>query len=190
MTYTPVSVKRTDANSGRPTGKKGFIVVFRIDDLATFTRAPGSSRVTAFAFKDGKKPIGIYATTTTQNVYHQMAGDKDARGFIHHCDFEHPGDTEALNDFMENNTNVDLGAIQIPCDGVDCKMAGYPGNPLSLSQDNGQDNNSGQKHAVQLVQDYQGAVLCRIAKSLIPATDDLEVNAILGLPSGSAGAGI
>lgn len=190
MTYSPVSVKRSGNNAGRPTGKKHYLVVFRFEDLATFTRASGASRVTALAFKAGKAPIGVYATNTTQNVYHQTAGEEDSRGFIHHSDFEFPGDTEAFNDFVENNTNVGLGVIQVDPEGVDCKIAGLPGNPLLITQDNGQDDKSAQKHVIQMAQSFQGSVLGRIAKSLVPATDDSEVNALLGLPTGSDGGGI
>lgn len=189
--YNFVSVKKTGNNAGRPSGKAGFILVFRTEDIATFTRADGSSRVTALEMKDLKKPVGVFLTNTTQNVYHQMAGDADARGFIHHADGEYPGDSESFNDFVENNSNVGLIAIQIEPGSADCKVAGLPGNPLFISQDNGQDNNQAKKHALQMVQDFQGPVLGRIAKSLVPATDDNEVNALLGLPAtASDGGGI
>lgn len=191
MPYTPVSVPKSSANAGRPTGKKAFLLVFLMKDLATFTRTEGTPTVSAFAFKEGKKPIGIYATNTTQNVYHQSSGEKDARGFIHHADFEHPGDSVAFDTFMENNINEELGVIQVSCiDGVDCKIAGIPGNPLSITQDNSQDNKDGNKHSVTMAQEFPGSVLGRIAKNLIPATDNAEVNALLGLPAGSDGGGI
>lgn len=189
--YTFASVKRAGNNAGRPSGKKNFLILLRVEDLATFTRAPGTSKVTALSFKAGKGPVGIYATPTTQNVYHQLAGDADSRGFIHHADFEHPGDEEAFNDFVENNTNVGLIAIQVNADSTDAKVAGLPSNPLQLTQDNGQDNNSANKHALQFTQEFHGPVLGRILKSLIPATDDDEVNIALGLQmKGSDGGGI
>ena len=191
MSYTPVSVPKGSSNAGRPTGKKAFLLVFLMKDLATFTRVEGTTDVTAFAFKEGKKPIGIYATNTTQNVYHQSSGEKDARGFIHHADFEHPGDSEAIDTFMENNINEELGVIQVSCtDVAKCKIAGYPGNPMSITQDNSQDNKDANKHSVTMAQEFPGSVLGRIAKSLIPATDNAEVNAMLGLPAGSDGGGI
>lgn len=191
MAYSFVSVKKAGNNAGRPSGKAGYLLVFREEDVKTFTVLPGTSRVTAFELKEGKHPVGIFLTNTTQNVYHQASGDSDSRGFIHHADGEHPGDSEAFNDFMENNTNVGLMAIQVEPGAADCKMAGYPGNPLLMTQDNGQDNNQAKKHALQLTQEYQGRVLGRIAKSLVPATEDNEINALLGLPvTGSSGGGI
>lgn len=191
MAYTFVSVKKAGNNAGRPSGKAGFLLVVREQDIETFTRANGSSRVSAFALKANTHPIGVFLTNTTQNVYHQMAGEADARGFIHHADGEHPGDSESFNDFVENNTNVGLIAIQVEPGSTDCKIAGLVGNPLFITQDNGQDNNQAKKHALQMAQEFQGPVLGRIAKSLVPATEDNEVNALLGLPAvGSDGGGI
>ena len=190
MAYSPVSVKKAGNNAGRPSGKAGYLLVIRESDIETFTRAQDASRVTALTLKTGKKPIGVFLTNTTQNVYHQIAGDADARGYIHHADGEHPGDSEQFNDFAENTTNVGVICIQVHPGSVDCKIAGLPGNPLFLSQDNGQDNNQAKKHALQFVQEFQGPVLGRIALNLVPSTDDAEVNALLGLTSESDGGGI
>lgn len=191
MPYTKlISVPKPSANAGRPTGKKSFLMVCLVKDLKVFTRAEGDVRVSAFEFHDTKQPVGIYATNTTQNVYHQSTGEKDARGFIHHVDFEFPGDSESFDLFVENNINEEMCVIQIPCVGTDCKIAGLPCNPLSITQDNGQDNKDGSKHTINMAQEFAGPALGRIAKSLIPATDNAEVNAILGLSSGSTGGGI
>lgn len=190
MAYNMVSVPKASNNAGRPTGKHSFLLLARVKDLSVFTRADGEIQVTAFGFAAGKKPIGIYATNTTQNVYHQSSGEKDARGFIHHADFEHPGDAEAFDLFVENNINEELIMIQIPVVGSSCKIAGLPGNPLSITQDNSQDNKDANKHSVTMTQEFAGPALGRIAKSLIPATDNAEVNALLGLPTGSDGGGI
>lgn len=191
MAYTFVSVKKAGNNAGRPSGKAGYLLVVREQDIDTFTRVAGSSRISGFTLKANTHPVGVFLTNTTQNVYHQMAGDADSRGFIHHADGEHPGDSESFNDFVENNTNVGLIGIQVEPGSADCKIAGYPGNPLFITQDNGQDNNQAKKHALQLTQEFQGSVLGRIAKALVPATEDNEVNALLGLPAvGSDGGGI
>lgn len=190
MAYSFVSVKKAGNNAGRPSGKAGYLLVVRESDVEVFTRAKDASRVSAFSLKTGAKPIGVFLTNTTQNVYHQQAGEADSRGYIHHADGEHPGDSEQFNDFIENNTNVGLIVFQVSPDDLDCKVAGLPGNPVFLTQDNGQDNKDAKKHALQFVQEFQGPVLGRMAKSFLPATDDAEVNAILGLPSGSDGGGI
>jgi len=191
MAYTRVSVKKNGANPGRPTGKAGFIILFDWSQVKTYTRDDKGVKVSAFEMVTGQTPIGVYATDSTQNVYHQSTGNDDARGFIHHADFSHPGDSLAFNELVENNVNGRLGAIFVPCTGNDCRIAGLPCNPLKMTQDNGQSNAEGTKHDIQLVQSFAGAALGHIDKSLVPATDDNDINAELGLPTtGSQGEGI
>ncbi len=179
--YSFVSVPRIDENAGRPTGKKAYLVVFRWDDIQTYNRDSKNVEVTALTFLPEKKPIAIYATNSTQNVYHESSGDPDAKGFLHHADFEIPGSSKEISAFFENNINANLGVISIPCAGDDCKIAGTPCQPLQISQDNSQDNSEANKHTVQMVSTMVGPVLGHIAKLLIPPTDNAELNKILGL---------
>lgn len=189
MSYARVSVKKAGDNAGRAKGKRSYLIVFDWRDVQTHTRDDKGVKVTAFAFLPDKKPIGVYATPTTQNVYHQAAGASDGRSFIHHCDFEHPGDALEFNEFIENNSNTPLGVIQVPCQGNDGRIAGLPCNPLEITQDNGQANNEATKHAIQMVQMFGGAVLGHIDKSLVPETDNAEINAELGLGAEESGSG-
>lgn len=187
--YSFISVPRSSNNAGRATGKKGYIVLFRWDDVQTFTKDDKGVRVTAFALQSGKKPIGVYATQSTINVYSTAEGDDDARGFIQHVDFEYPGSPIEFDEFLNNNINENLGAIVINCAGDDCKIAGTPCTPLKMSTAEGQDNNEANKTTINLATSLRGDTIGRIAKSLIPETDDETVNAILGLGTGSSSGG-
>jgi hypothetical protein len=190
--YNPVSVPKKSANAGRATGKKSFIVIFRWDDIAQYKRDEKGVLVSQFAFKAGKKPIAIYATNSTINSYHTSEGDPDAKGFIQHVDFEHPGSELESEEFFENNINENLGAIVINCDTAAnslCKIAGTPCQPLQIT-DSSQDNNEANKHTVQMASILRGPALGKIAKNLIPATDNADINSILGLGAGSGGEGI
>lgn len=180
-TYSLVSVPRKSNNAGRASGKKGYIYLFRWDDVATFTKDAKGVRVTAFAFAEGKKPIAVYATQSTINIYDTAEGDPDARGFIHHVDWEHPGSEVEFKEFLNNNVNENLGAIVINCAGDDCKIAGTPCTPLSISTAEGQDNNEADKTTINMASALRGDTLGVIAKSLIPVTDNDEINTILGL---------
>ena len=184
--YSLVSVPRKSNNAGRATGKKNYIVLFRWDDVATFTKDDKGVRVTAFALAQDKKPVGIYATQSTINVYETAEGDDDARGFIQHVDFEHPGSELEFKEFLNNNVNENLGAIVINCAGDDCKVAGTPCTPLKMSSAEGQDNNEANKTTIQLATSLRGDTLGIIAKSLIPETDNDEINTILGLGTQSS----
>ncbi len=180
--YSMISVPRKNNNAGRASGKKSYIIIFRWDDVKTFTKDDKGVKVTAFEFQEGKKPVAVYATDSTINIYHTAEGDDDARGFIHHVDFDHPGSEVEWDEFVNNNVNENLGAIVINCSGDDCKIAGTPCTPLKMSTAEGQDNNESNKTTVNLASSLRGDTLGHIAKSLIPATDNEGINAILGLP--------
>ena len=190
--YAFISVPRKSNNAGRATGKKGYIVLFRWDDVATFTKDAKGVRVTAFSFAESKKPIAVYTTQSTINIYDTAEGDPDARGFIHHVDFEHPGSEVEFKEFLNNNVNENLGAIVINCAGEDCKIAGTPCTPLSISTAEGQDNNEANKTTINLASSLRGDTLGVIAKSLIPLTDDDTINTALALTGAerSQGGGI
>lgn len=187
--YAFISVPRKSNNAGRATGKKNYIVLFRWDDVATFTKDEKGVRVTAFQFAESKKPIGIYATQSTINIYDTAEGDPDARGFIHHVDFEVPGSEVEFKEFLNNNVNENLGAIVINCAGDDCKIAGTPCTPLSMSTAEGQDNNEANKTTINLASSLRGDTLGVIAKSLIPLTDDDTINTVLGLTGAESSQG-
>ena len=187
--YAFISVPRKSNNAGRATGKKGYIVLFRWDDVATFTKDAKGVRVTAFSFAESKKPIAVYTTQSTINIYDTAEGDPDARGFIHHVDFEHPGSEVEFKEFLNNNVNENLGAIVINCAGEDCKIAGTPCTPLKMSTAEGQDNNEANKTTINLASSLRGDTLGVIAKSLIPLTDDDTINTVLGLTGAESSQG-
>lgn len=187
--YAFISVPRKSNNAGRATGKKNYIYLFRWEDVKTFTKDEKGVRVTAFAFQADKKPIGVYATQSTINIYDTAEGDPDARGFIHHVDFEHPGSEVEFKEFLNNNVNENLGAIVINCAGEDCKIAGTPCTPLSISTAEGQDNNEANKTTINLASSLRGDTLGVIAKSLIPLTDDDTINTVLALTGAESSQG-
>lgn len=187
--YAFISVPRKSNNAGRATGKKNYIYLFRWDDVKTFTKDEKGVRVTAFALQADKKPIGVYATQSTINIFDTAEGDPDARGFIHHVDFEHPGSEVEFKEFLNNNVNENLGAIVINCAGEDCKIAGTPCTPLSISTAEGQDNNEANKTTINLASTLRGDTLGVIAKSLIPLTDDDTINTVLALTGAESSQG-
>lgn len=187
--YAFISVPRKSNNAGRATGKKNYIYLFRWDDVKTFTKDEKGVRVTAFALQADKKPIGVYATQSTINIYDTAEGDDDARGFIHHVDFEHPGSEVEFKEFLNNNVNENLGAIVINCAGEDCKIAGTPCTPLKMSTAEGQDNNEANKTTINLASTLRGDTLGVIAKSLIPLTDDDTINTVLALTGAESSQG-
>lgn len=186
-TYSMVSVPKKTSNAGRPKGKKSYIVLFRWEDVKTYTRDEKGVKVTAFEMRTGKKPIAVYATDSTINIYHTSEGEDDARGFIHHVDYEHPGTELEHDEFVNNNINENLGAIVFGCSGDTAKIAGTPCTPLKMSKADSQDDKEADKNTINLASSLRGGTIGHIAKSLVPLTDSEEINAFLGLSSSSGG---
>lgn len=188
--YAMVSVPKKSSNAGRPKGKKSFIILFRWEDVSKFTRDEKGVKVSAFEMIAGKKPVAVYATDSTINIYHTSEGEDDARGFIHHVDYEHPGTELEHDEFVNNNINENLGAIVIGCAGDVFKIAGTPCTPLKMTKADSQDNKEGDKNTINLASTLRGGTIGHIDKGLVPATDNAEINAILGLVAGSGSSGI
>lgn len=188
--YSMVSVPKKTSNAGRPKGKKSYIVLFRWEDVKDYERDEKRVKVAKFAMMTGKKPIAVYATDSTINIYHTSEGEDDARGFIHHVDYEHPGTELEHDEFVNNNINENMGAIVFGCSGDDAKIAGTPCTPLKMSKADSQDNKEADKNTINLASSLRGDTIGHIAKNLIPLTDSEEINAILGLSSSSGGTGV
>lgn len=189
--YEFASVRKKSTNAGCPKGKKSYIGIFRWDDVETYNRDEKGVRVSEFELREQKKMIGVYGTDSSINIYHTSEGEDDARGLIHKVDFEHPGTEIEFDEFINNNLNENLGAIVFGCSGSDAKIAGTPCTPLKVVKADSQDNKEGDKNTINLASVLRGPTIGRILKSLIPATDDAEVNAILGLkPTGESGGGL
>ena len=179
--YTSVSVPKKTDNAGRPKGKSAYLIFFDWDDVANYKRDEKGVRVTALTFKEDKKPFAVYQTGSKTNVYDSSEGEDDARGYIHKVDFEHPGTDIDISEFKENNINKRLGIISLNSSGTDAKLVGTPSQPLIMSSANSQDNNEADKNTFNLQSNLRGPVIGIIAKDLIPATDNSDINTLLGL---------
>lgn len=185
--YQFASVPKKTSNAGRPKGKKYYVILFRWEDVETYTRDEKGVRVTALSFKTGKKPCAIYGTDSTIHTYHTSEGEDDARGFIHHTDFEHPGTDIEISEFVNNNINEGLGSITLDCSGDDSKIAGTPCQPLKVTKADSQDNKEGAKNIINLASSMRGPALGHISNSLIPPTGDANIDTYLGLKASGSG---
>lgn len=188
--YAMVSVPKAGANAGRPKGKRKYVILFRWADVKEYKRDEKGVKVTGFSMQETKKPIGMYATGSTISCYHTSEGEDDARGFIHHVDYETPGNTVEVDEFINNNINEELGAIVIDCaSDAEVKIAGTPCCPLMITKADSQDNKEGCKTILNLASSVRGDAIGHMAKTLIPATDSEAINKELGLPGAGVGAG-
>lgn len=184
--YSMVSVPKQGSNPGMPRGKKNIVILFDFDKVKTYTRDDKSVKITAFEMMQTAKPIGIFVDQNSIDCGDETEGDAYARGFLPHVNFDHPGTDLEIAEFKANNVNGNLGAIVIPCDSADpnVKVYGTPCAPLVMQAANEQDTNEAHNNHFELKAEMRGYPIGIMAKTLVPPTDNDEINTFLGLTAG------
>lgn len=182
--YSMVSVPKQGNNPGMPEGKKNVVIIFDFDQVKTYTRDEKGVTVSAFELNTGVTPIGLFVNEATIDAGDEVEGDAYARGFIHHVNADHPGTEAAVAEFKANNINANLGVIIMPCDpsATTAKIYGTPCAPLKMQAANEQDTNEAHNNHFGLKTEQRTYPVGIMAKTLIPATDNNDINAYLGLP--------
>ncbi len=142
MSYSLVSVRKSNVNAGRPVSFNNHIILFRWDDVvADPTRDASGVLITGdLQLEAGATAIEIYATPKTMKVYDVSEGDPDKKGYIQHLEFEHPGDELAYAEFAENAINENWGAIVRVCDGSRTRLLGTKCSPLQFAHEQQSDS--------------------------------------------------
>ncbi len=158
MSYTKKSIGRITGGAGNPSPKHPTILVFEWEDVEKFpTREVGvTTYEDGFALKTGAKLQPVYATPASIEILQESEGDADARGYKKGVKFDHPGNSSDIEDFIEYNSNRNLGAIVQSCDGKRVRIIGSPCNPLSLKAETS-DNKDGTKTTMTMQQDVRDA---------------------------------
>ena len=154
MPYTKKAIGRPASGAGNPTPKIPLILIFDMDDVENYpTREVGVTIADdGFKLKEGAKLQPVYATPASIELLQEAEGEADARGYKKGVKFAHPGTSTDIEDFIEYNTNRNLGAIVRGCDGKGAKLIGSPCNPLSMKTET-QDTKEGAKNTFTLQQD-------------------------------------
>lgn len=187
--YTMVSVPKQSNNQGLANGKKNVVIVFDFDKTTTYERDEKGVKVTALAFQQGYTPIGLFVDESSIDAGDTVGGENYGRGYNHSFKFNHPGDDLEFAEFKANNINASLGAIYVQCDSSkpNCKIYGTPCSPLKMTKADEVDTNENNRQEVELNTDSLTWPVGRIAKADIPATDNAEINAYLGIGGQTGG---
>ncbi len=173
MPYIKKSIGRVTGGAGNPSPKHPMILIFEWEDVKNFpTREVGVTTYSeGFALKEGAKLQPVYATPGSIEVLQESEGDADARGFKKGVKFDHPGNSSDIEDFIEYNSNRNLGAIVRSCNGKQVRIFGDPCNPLSLKAETS-DTKDATKTTMTLQQDVRDAYRVLTYTGELPAIMD------------------
>lgn len=168
MTYVKVSVLKPGNNAGVGGDKKSLITFFDFDDVQTYpTRdSKGVVMTNNIVLKEGAYMIQVYASTKSIKITHETEGEEDARGILQGLEFAHPGSENAIEEFLTNWMNRDIGCIVENCSTNKKRQLGTPCAPLVLeaaSEDSDAMNKStltlkSKNKSAYRAADYQGTI--------------------------------
>jgi len=147
---------------GMPRAKNPNVIFIKVSDLMTdaggdYTGFPlraannvGSSGNLALTV--GAKALAIYMTPSTISRNDNSDGEGSGVGIISNFVGEHPGDDEAINQFLQEYLDEDVLILTKECStGTGTRLQGTPCNPMKLTFE-GQDNNEGVKKTITFTQ--------------------------------------
>jgi hypothetical protein len=134
MSYTKVNVAKPGDNKGVGGNKKGRIILFDIEDVATGWGRDANAITMSnnLTFAPGAYMVTLYATQHTIKVGSDAEGDPDSKGVIQNLEFSHPGNSVEIRAARQYWMNRNIGAIVESCDGLQTVLLGTPCAPLQL----------------------------------------------------------
>ena len=179
MTYTRVSIPKTPGG-GAAVAKKDRISIFDVDSVsADIVREFGSTSAAGpLTLKTGEKGISIQVSRSSINCGYEQSGDVDAKVFADKVEFDYPGDSIPLNNFIEAYANKGVIIIVESCDGP-TKIYGRTCNPMFL-QAEPTDSNEGLRTHLTFTQEMGDAYVPRVYTGAIPDVAEDGVNSVEG----------
>lgn len=138
MGYIKSSIPKSGDGAGCAIPKDPTIILVDVEDVtAEPTRTVGNIATEGdLTLAEGAKGIGIYATPSTIEEGFELSGEADAKGYKQKISFEHPGDSDEINNFTEFAANRQFIALVKQCDGTSAgktKIYGSKCNPLVMA---------------------------------------------------------
>lgn len=171
--YYRISIPRKQG-AGAAVIKGDRVYIYDAMDILTdIEREYGDTdAVGNLVLKDGYKGISIQVSRSSISCGYEQSGEIDARVFADKVEFDYPGDTIAMENFIEAFSQKGVVIIVTSCDGF-CKIYGRKCNPLSLSSEH-KDNKDGLGTHVLFSQEVGDIYIPRVYNGIIPpvANDD------------------
>ena len=167
MTYTRVSIPKL-TGGGAATQKRDRVYIYDAKDiLSDIVRTIGDTEpIGSLVLRSGCKGISIQVTRTSISRGYEQSGDVDAKVFADRVEFDYPGDTVALNNFIEAFANKGVVIIIDSCDGP-TKIYGRECNPLAM-QAEPTDSREGLRSHLVFSQEMGDLYVPRVYSGIIP----------------------
>lgn len=163
MAYVKVSIPKNSDGAGCAVAKSCDITIMDVADItAEPTREVGNTALVGdYTLSADAKAMTIYGTPTTISETEEYSGDLDARGVKQGVEFEHPGDSVAVKNFIEAYMNRGVVILVKECDGSAegrVQAFGDKCNPLYMSVER-TGNNEANKRKFTFKQELSGKFL-------------------------------
>jgi hypothetical protein len=178
MTYIKVSVPKPANNAGVGGDKKSLITFFDFDDVLAYPARDGKGIVMTdnIQLKEGAYMVQVYASTTSIKITHSTEGEEDARGIMQNLEFAHPGSDDAIEEFLTNWMNRDIGCIVENCSTNKKRQLGTPCAPLILTVES-EDSNEMNKSTLTLASKNKSAYRAASYLGTLTFDEAFEVDA-------------
>lgn len=139
--YKKVSIPKNGDGAGCAIPKDPNIILVDVEDIQSEpTRTVGNVATEGdLTLKEGAEAVKIYATPSSIEEGFELSGEADAKGYKQKVSFEHPGDSDEINNFTEVAANKGFVILVKQCDGTAAgktKIYGSKCNPMVLSVEN------------------------------------------------------
>ena len=182
MSYTQVSIPKTPGG-GAAVAKKDRISIFDVDTVATDVTRDFGNTTTAgpLTLDTGAKGITIQVSRASVSCGYEQSGDVDAKVFADRVEFDYPGDSVALENFVEAFANKGVIIIVQSCDGA-TKIYGRECTPLVLTPEH-TDSKEGLRSHLAFAQEVGDLYVPRVYNGTIPPIADDDGSRVYWLTS-------
>lgn len=175
--YKKVSIPKNGDGAGCAIPKDPNIILVDVQDIKTEpTRTVGNVVTDGnLTLEEGAKAIKIYATPSSIEEGYELSGEADAKGYKQKVSFEHPGDSDEINNFTEVAANKGFVLLVKQCDGSatgKTKIYGSKCNPMFLSVEN-TNNKEAVKRKFDFTQEIAGKFLAGVYSGDEPEVADV-----------------